>query len=144
MENGDLPEVLAIEQSSFPNPWRETTFRGEIQNDDISFPLVAVHATEKKIVGYIIYWKIKDEIMINNIAVHPDFRRLGVGESILRDAIERGRGEKVTFVSLEVRISNKPAQTLYAKLGFDLIGVRKNYYFNPDEDALVFGLNLMS
>jgi ribosomal-protein-alanine N-acetyltransferase len=144
MENGDLPEVLAIERSSFPNPWQETTFRGEIQNDDISFPLVAVDPAEKKIVGYIIYWKIRDEIMINNVAVHPDFRRMGVGESMLREAIERGRGEKVTFVSLEVRISNTSAQALYAKLGFGLIGVRKNYYSNPDEDALVLGLNLMS
>ena len=76
---------MAIERASFPNPWHETTFRGEIQNEGISFPLVASERTERRVVGYIIFWRIQDEIQINNIAVHPDFRGLGIGEAILRE-----------------------------------------------------------
>ena len=68
MTSGDLPEVMAIERTSFPNPWHEITFRGELQNTGVSFPLVAVERTKARILGYIIYWRIQDEIQINNIA----------------------------------------------------------------------------
>jgi ribosomal-protein-alanine N-acetyltransferase len=142
MTQKDLPEVLAIERASFPNPWHETTFEGEIQNEGISFPLVAVHRTDKKIIGYILFWKIKDEILINNIAVHRDFRRRGVAEAMLQDVLASAHREGVVFASLEVRSSNKPARIFYEKLGFRLIGIRKDYYSNPKEDALALGLNL--
>ncbi|MDP2915541.1 MAG: ribosomal protein S18-alanine N-acetyltransferase [Candidatus Aminicenantes bacterium] len=142
MTTGDLPEVMAIEQASFPNPWSEVTFRGEIQNDGISFPLVAVERAEKRVVGYIIYWKIQDEIQINNIAVHPDFRGLGVGKAMMRNILDAVRAQGAIFATLEVRISNKPARVLYEKLGFEIIGLRKDYYAHPAEDALVLGLNI--
>jgi ribosomal-protein-alanine N-acetyltransferase len=142
MTAGDLPEVMAIERVSFPNPWHETTFRGEIQNEGISFPLVAGERTEKRVVGYIIFWRIQDEIQINNIAVHPDFRGLGIGEAILREVLDNVRAEGAVFASLEVRVSNGPARALYEKFGFEIIGSRKDYYLNPAEDALVLGLNL--
>jgi len=142
MQTRDLPEVLAIEKVSFPNPWLEVTFRAEIQNDDISFPLVAVDRRDQKIIGYIIYWRILREIQINNIAVHPDFRRLRIGEGMLCDVIEAARKEGMTFVSLEVRPSNLGARKLYEKLGFKFLGIRKNYYAQPAEDALILGLDL--
>jgi ribosomal-protein-alanine N-acetyltransferase len=142
METRDLPDVLAMENISFPNPWHETTFRGEIQNDDLSYPLVVIHRTLDKVIGYIVYWKIREEVQINNIAVHPDFKRMGIGEAILRDVIEEARGEGAHYISLEVRPSNAAARRLYAKLGFEFIGIRRNYYSNPDEDAIVLGLSL--
>ena len=142
MQVRDIPEILAIEKVSFPNPWLEITFRAEIQNDDISFPFVAVHRSEKKIIGYIIYWRILREIQINNIAVHPDYRRLGVGEGMLCDVIEAAREEGMSFVSLEVRPSNLAARGLYEKLGFRFLGTRKNYYSQPAEDAFILGLEL--
>ena len=142
MTSGDLPEVMAVERASFPNPWHEVTFRGEIQNEGISFPLVAIEPTERRVVGYIIFWRIQDEIQINNIAVHPDFRGLGIGEEILREVLDKVRAEGAVFTSLEVRVSNGPARALYEKLGFEIIGSRKDYYVNPAEDALVLGLNL--
>lgn len=142
MTTGDLPEVMTIERASFPNPWSEVTFRGEIQNDGISFPLVAVERTEKRVVGYIIFWKIRDEIQINNIAVHPDFRGLGIAEAMIRNILDTVRPQGAVFVSLEVRVSNAPARALYEKLGFEIIGLRKDYYVNPAEDALVLGLKL--
>ena len=142
MKMGDLDEVMAIERLSFSHPWLETTFQGEIQNDGISFPLVAVHRVQKRIVGYVLYWKIRDDVQINNIAVHPDFRRFGMGEAMLRDVLLRTKCEGAVFVSLEVRVSNAAARALYEKFGFKPLAVRKNYYTYPDEDALVLSLDL--
>jgi len=142
MEAADLPSVMEIEAVSFPNPWQENTFRGEIQHRPISFPLVVVHSVLNRVIGYIVFWVIGEEAQINNIAVHPDFRRLGVGERVLRQVIGQFRSSGVTMVTLEVRPSNTGAQTLYRKLGFRMIGLRKGYYTNPPEDAFVLALHL--
>jgi ribosomal-protein-alanine N-acetyltransferase len=142
MEAGDLPAVIEIETRSFPNPWHESTFRGEIQHRPISFPLVIVHNDLNRVVGYIIFWVIGEEAQINNIAVHPDFRRLGIGERVLRQVIQQLRSSGAVMVTLEVRPSNIGAQTLYRKLGFRMIGIRKGYYTNPPEDAFVLALHL--
>ena len=142
MEAADLPSVMEIEAVSFPNPWHESTFRGEIQHRPISFPLVVEHGALNSVIGYIVFWVIGEEAQINNIAVHPDFRRLGVGERVLRQVIAQLRSSGVSMVTLEVRPSNTGAQTLYRKLGFRMIGLRKGYYTNPPEDAFVLALHL--
>jgi [ribosomal protein S18]-alanine N-acetyltransferase len=138
----DLPAVEAIERASFSNPWSEATFRGEIQNLDISFPMVIVHEPERAVVGYIMYWLVGDEAQINNVAVHPDFRGKGIAEAALKLVLKSLRDKEAVFVSLEVRKSNAPALTLYKKLGFTVLGTRKGYYTNPVEDAYVMGLAL--
>jgi [ribosomal protein S18]-alanine N-acetyltransferase len=142
MTKADIDEVMAIERLSFSNPWHATTFQGEIENDGISFPLVAVDRAAKRIAGYIMVWKIRDDVQINNVAVHPDFRRTGVAEGMLREVLDWARAAGGAFVSLEVRISNAGARALYEKLGFRLLAVRKDYYTQPVEDALVLGLDL--
>jgi len=142
MIRADISEVRAIEQLSFSNPWHDTTFLGEIENEGISFPLVAVDPAEKRILGYIMVWKIHDDVQINNIAVHPDLRRSGIGESMLRAVLAWAKAAGAAFVSLEVRISNTGAKALYEKLGFRQLAVRKSYYTQPEEDALVLGLSL--
>ena len=142
MEEGDIPFVYEIEKLSFPNPWHESTFKGEIQNRHISFPYVIVHSQEKKVIGYIIFWQVKDEVQINNIAIHPDFRRKGIGEAVMRKVLDLVRKEEAKFVFLEVRPSNAAAFSLYRKLGFKVLGIRKDYYSRPREDALVLGLRL--
>jgi len=142
MREEDLAEVRAIEALSFSNPWSDNTFRGEIQNTSISFPMVVVRRPGEEVVGYIIYWQIGDDAQVNNIAVHPDCRGLGLGESMMRYAIARARETGAVFMTLEVRQSNTPAVTLYRKLGFETMGVRKNYYTKPDEDAYVMALAL--
>jgi len=142
MEVGDLPFVTEIEARSFPNPWHESTFRGEIQHRPISFPLVIVHGALDRVIGYIVFWVIGEEAQINNIAVHPDFRRMGFAERVLRQVIAQLRSSGVAMVTLEVRPSNAGAQTLYRKLGFRMIGLRKGYYANPPEDAFVLALHL--
>jgi ribosomal-protein-alanine N-acetyltransferase len=138
----DIPEVLAIERVSFPNPWPEATFRGEIQNEGISSPLVAVETETRRVIGYIIYWKIVDEVQVTNVAVHPEFRRRRVAEEMFLEVMEDLRRLGARFITLEVRMSNAAAQALYGKLGFKMWNIRKGYYFNPDEDGLVLGLML--
>jgi ribosomal-protein-alanine N-acetyltransferase len=154
MREEDLPAVRAIEALSFPNPWSDATFRGEIQNTSISFPMVVVRrpgdpvvtdnpvVADEEVVAYIIYWQIRDDVQVNNIAVHPDCRGLGLGEAMMRYAIAMVRESGATFMTLEVRQSNASALTLYKKLGFEVMGTRKNYYTKPDEDAFVMALEL--
>lgn len=142
MKETDIPAVHVIEGLSFNNPWSDATFRGEVQNKGISFPVVIVHEPDQRVAGYIIYWHIRDEVQINNIALHPDFRGLGIGEAVLKVILKEVRGKGATFVTMEVRPSNTPAVSLYRKLGFKVLGTRKGYYSNPVEDACVMGLAL--
>ena len=138
----DLPAVLEIEAMSFSNPWSDATFRGEIQNKGISFPMVIVHPADGRVAGYIIYWHIRDEVQINNVAVHPDFRGEGIGKASMRLVLKEVREKGAVFVTLEVRASNTVATHLYEKLGFKVLGTRRGYYTNPVEDAYVLGLVL--
>lgn len=142
MTESDLPAVRAIEVLSFTNPWSDNTFRGEIQNASVSYPLVVVHRPGNEVVGYIIFWHIREDVQINNVAVRPDFRGKGIGEALVCHIIEKVRKNGATFVTLEVRPSNAAAVALYKKLGFEILGTRKNYYTNPDEDAYMMGLVL--
>jgi ribosomal-protein-alanine N-acetyltransferase len=142
MREDDLPAVRAIEGLSFSNPWSDNTFRGEIQNMPVSSPLVVVRRPGEEVVGYIVYWQIRDDVQVNNIAVHPECRGLGLGEAMMRFAIAKVRAAGAEFMTLEVRQSNAAAVALYKKLGFEVLGTRKNYYTKPDEDAYVLGLVL--
>jgi ribosomal-protein-alanine N-acetyltransferase len=151
MKEEDLPAVRVIEALSFSNPWSDNTFRGEIQNTSVSFPMVTVRrpghpvgaaVAVEEVVAYIIYWQIGDDVQVNNVAVHPDCRGLGLGEALMRYAIAKVREAGATFMTLEVRPSNAPALALYKKLGFEIMGTRKNYYTKPDEDAYVMALDL--
>ena len=142
MIEADIPVVHVIEELSFSNPWSDSTFYGEVQNKGISFPLVIVHEPDRRVAGYIIYWHIRDEVQITNIALHPDYRGLGIGEAALTLILKEVHENGATFVTLEVRPSNTPAVSLYKKLGFKVLGTRKGYYSNPVEDAYVMGLAL--
>ncbi len=142
MKDSDLPAVRDIEDLSFSNPWSDATFRGELQNKGISFPLVIVRQDNGCVAGYIIYWHVRDEVQINNVAVHPDLRGKGICEAALKLVLKEVRGKGAVFVSLEVRASNTAAIRLYEKLEFKVLGTRKGYYTNPVEDAYVMGLVL--
>ncbi|MGZ5424280.1 MAG: ribosomal protein S18-alanine N-acetyltransferase [Candidatus Aminicenantales bacterium] len=142
MREEDLPAVRAIETLSFSNPWSDNTFRGEIQNTSISFPMVVVRRPGEEVLAYVIFWQIRDDVQVNNVAVHPDCRGRGLGEAMIRYVIAKSREAGATFMTLEVRQSNTPALTLYKKLGFEVMGTRKSYYTKPDEDADVMALVL--
>ena len=142
MVEDDLDFVLEIEHLSFPHPWRRTTFIGELDNYPISIPFGIICRQNDRLIGYIILWFIQEEVQISNFALHPDFRKRGVGEAVLRDILDKITKEGAEEIFLEVRPSNSAARSLYEKLGFQILGKRKDYYQSPVEDALIMGKNL--
>jgi [ribosomal protein S18]-alanine N-acetyltransferase len=140
MRVDDLPAVLSIETVSFPNPWNRIAFIGEIQNTGISFPLVVSTEGDRRIIGYAVYWKIADDVQINNIAVHPEFRGRSLGDRLLAHILETVKAQGARVVALEVRPSNTSAISLYRKYGFTVVGKRRGYYSRPPEDADVMML----
>lgn len=139
---GDLDRVLEIEHLCYSNPWRPSSFIGEMENPPFSRPFVIFVEPQKIPIGYVIYWKIKEEIQISNIALHPDFQGLGIGETVMRRILDMCQKEGGEYVILEVRPSNSAARMLYKKLDFQVMGVRRGYYQNPPEDAILMGRTL--
>lgn len=137
MEERDLRFVARIERLSFTHPWPESSFRGEVQNRHISYPSVIIHRPDDRLIGYVIFWCLAEEAQISNFALHPDYRGMGVGENILRLTLRSIQNMGARHVVLEVRPSNTAARTLYRKLQFIPLGLRKGYYRDPEEDALV-------
>ncbi|MBE6071275.1 MAG: ribosomal-protein-alanine N-acetyltransferase [Clostridium butyricum] len=135
MEEKHIDEVVNISNLSFNNPWSKESYLQELKNPVAKY---FVATTDGTVVGFIGAWIVLDEAHITNVAVHPDFRRLKVG-SILLDSLLTTFSNDFECISydLEVRISNTPAQKLYSKYGFKEIGVRKEYYRDNKEDALL-------
>jgi len=144
MQEVDLVEVVAIEESSGLNRWGYDAYRRELLKNDNSVMLVARNlAPGPSIVGFFAGWTVEDELHVNNIAAHTKFRRMGIGRSLLTAGIEEGYSRAVSFVLLEVRASNEAAQSLYRKMGFTLVGRRRDYYRFPTEDAFVMKLEIV-
>ena len=142
-EEGDLEEMMAIERDAFPSPWSERIFRNERSNP-IARILVGRLDSQpcKPVAGYVVYWRVADEMQLHNIAVRKDQRRKRVACLLLREALRASRAEGARWVTLEVRRSNLPAQSLYEKFGFLVKGVRPGYYSDTGEDALILWAEL--
>lgn len=134
MEKGDISQIMAIENVSFPTPWAEHAFLSELKNRYAVY-FVALH--EGRVVGYAGMWLFSGEAHITTVGVHPDFRRRGLGEMFVNKLINHARSQGASTMVLEVRPSNTSARRLYKKMGFRQIGCRKNYYLETHEDALV-------
>ena len=132
----DIEDVLVIEDASFTNPWSREMYLSELQNTGVSFLFLARDPTGHAI-GFCSFWRVLDELHINNLAVLPEFRRAGVGSALLTRALEEGLARGARRATLEVRRSNAAARQLYERFGFTVAGVREDYYTHPDEDALV-------
>ncbi len=135
MQLADIPRVLEIERQSFPTPWPHDAYVHELKENRLAAYLVARVATE--IVGYAGMWIIMDEAHITTIAVDPPRRGQHIGERLLVSLIEAALQKRARWMTLEVRKSNATAQALYKKYGFREIGVRKGYYSDNREDAIV-------
>jgi len=140
MRPADLDEVLAMERRIFHDPWSKDSFASEITGDTIHWPEVARYAG--KLIGYVVVWFVLDEAHIANLAVDPSWRRQGLGTRFINKVIEEGRGRGTRRIDLEVRVSNQEAIGLYIHLGFRPVGVRKGYYADNREDALLMRLSL--
>ncbi|MEW6447133.1 MAG: ribosomal protein S18-alanine N-acetyltransferase [Bacillota bacterium] len=133
-----LDQVVAIENVSFPVPWKRDTFLFEILLNELADYIVALK--NGQVVGYGGMWLILDEAHVTNIAVHPVFRGRGVGKRILQELIRRAAGRGVKHMTLEVRPSNHVACRLYKEFGFVEKGVRRRYYQDNNEDAIIMWL----
>ena len=132
----EIDAILAIEEASFTNPWTREMYLAELDHAGVAFFYVARDAG-RRIVGFCSFWRVLDELHINNLAVSPEFRRQGVASALLARVIEVGAGMGSRRATLEVRSSNDVARRLYGGFGFVVAGVRRGYYTNPVEDALV-------
>lgn len=147
MTLGDVPTVAELEVMCFTAPWSADTYRNELLHNRFSKYWVLRPDGDAPngcppILAYGGYWLMGDEVHIVTLATHPAYRRRGLSEHLLLQMIDRCRGEGARMVTLEVRASNRPAQQLYTKLGFVEAGVRRGYYQDNGEDALLMTLFL--
>ncbi len=134
----DLPAVLAIEQVSSPSPWQGELFLSELSKP---YARVLVAELQGQVIGYLCCWFVADEVQILNLAVHPRYRRHGVGRTLLQAVCNEARRAGARCVSLEVRKSNIPARALYQRFLFRQVVVRPRYYADG-EDALLLECDL--
>src|SRR5258706_6200119 len=141
MRERDLIDVVEIEETSGLNRWGYDAYRRELFTNPNSIMIAARNLVPGPgVIGFFAGWIVEDELHVNNVASHREYRRIGVGRSLMEAAIDEGGRRGVAFVILEVRASNEGAQLLYRDLGFSIVGRRREYYRLPTEDALVMKL----
>jgi len=134
-EEKDIKPMAEMDILCFSAPWSEASFENEIKENHLAFYIVAEIGGQ--MVGYAGLWCIVDEGHITNVAVHPDFRRKGIGEALVSVLLSHTIQNGVTSHTLEVRESNIAAISLYTRFGFQPAGLRKNYYEDNGEDAII-------
>ncbi len=134
-----LPEhidgVMVVENLSFSIPWSRDSFMDEVTIN--TFARYFCAKSNETVIGYAGMWKVFDEGHITNIAVHPEFRNTGIGSLLMEHLIQAAKGEDITSMTLEVRKGNSAAIRLYEKYNFSVQGVRRGYYADNREDALI-------
>ena len=135
MRPSHIDQVVEIEKSSFPTPWSRQAFTYEVLNNSFARYIVALQG--EKVLGYSGMWIILDEAHITNVAVHPAFRRQGIGRALMMEIMRSAFMAGVSRIMLEVRPSNNAARRLYTSLGFYEQGRRRRYYTDTGEDAII-------
>ena len=134
MTSVHVAQVAELEKRCFTDPWSEKSVASELEND-LACWLVALDG--ETVAGYVGSQTVLGETDMMNIAVHPDYRRKGIAQALVNALVDTLKSQGSRCLTLEVRASNEPAQKLYEKLGFSLIGKRPKYYHNPKEDAYI-------
>ncbi len=144
MTVADIPAVLVVDRASFPTPTTEQLFRNELTDNQLAHYQVLARATEdgEEIIGFAGFWLIAGEIHVSTIAVAPAERGRGRGEWLLLNLLLLACALDPLLVTLEVRRSNTTAQALYAKYRFEEVGLRRRYYRDTGEDALLMTVDL--
>ena len=130
----NVPEIAALEKQCFTLPWSEKSFRDEMANKLAIYHVAKDNGT---CVGYAGFWNVSGEGDVTNVAVLPEYRRRGVGSSLVAEMVKTAENLKLELLTLEVRKSNVAAQKLYEKFGFEILGERKRYYSDNGEDAYI-------
>lgn len=132
---GDIPEIEEIERQCFSMPWTEAQLASQLRGDRHEF--LTAKAPDGTVCGYVGMMYVLDEGYISNVAVSPVCRRQGIADMLIGELLDRAARLGLSFVTLEVRESNAPAIALYSKHGFKPVGMRKNYYEKPRENAIL-------
>ena len=130
-----IPQIEQLERQCFSMPWTAELLRSQMK--DAQHEFIAALSPDGTVLGYVGMMYVLDEGYISNVAVDPDYRRQGIADALIDCLVERCRMHGLSFVTLEVRAGNEPAIALYRKHGFDPVGLRKNYYDRPKEDAVL-------
>ena len=130
-----IAEINELEKLCFSLPWSRQALISQLPDDMHMF--IAAIGDDGKVLGYVGMMYVLDEGYITNVAVSPEHRRLGIADALINALIDRANEKDLSFVTLEVRKSNVPAIELYIKNGFSEVGLRKNYYTKPTEDAIL-------
>ena len=138
----DVPDVHRIEAQSFPMPWPDYAFRQELQTNRLAHYLVVRSGNET--VAYGGLWMLVDEAHITTFAVLPEWRRRGIGGRLMVALMDLALRQKARVMTLEVRLSNRPARALYGSFGFKPVGVRPRYYSDNGEDALIMTTDVLT
>ena len=135
MTSDHIEQVVKLEEVTFHIPWTRADFERELNENKMAIYFVAV--IDEKVVGYAGLWHVVTEGHITNIAILEDYRRMGIGAAFIEKIIQTAKENEMIGITLEVRISNIPAQKLYTKYGFKPEGFRKKYYQDTGEDAVI-------
>ncbi len=142
MEAHHIDKVVAIEKELFSMPWSRASFLYEVSDRQRSYAIVAI--LDGKVIGYAVGWFVSEELHVGNIAVTRSEQGKGYGKALLENLLAEADRRGVRIVTLEVRISNARAINLYRRYGFKGVAIRKNYYVDNAEDALVMILETRS
>ena len=137
---GDLAAVAVIENLSFGDPWSLPALLSELEPDPMRLALAA--EADGEFVGFLMAWLVTDQLHVLNIAADPHWRRQGIGTALLREAARRGRALGLVEATLEVRRGNVAGRAFYQRHGFHETGVRKRYYADNGEDAIILDCDL--
>lgn len=140
MVEADVDGVLAIEEQSFTTPWSREAFESEMTENDLAHYLVVTYG--KRLIAYAGAWLILDEAHVTNVAVLPKYRGQGIGKLLLTALTTYLKAKGADRMTLEVRKSNEVAKKLYKQFGFKAKGLRKQYYSDTHEDAIIMWVDL--
>ena len=134
MTKNDIDGVYEVEENCFVDTWSKDAFNKELKTDLARYLVAEI---DNKIVGYVGIWFVVDEGHITNVAVHSDYRGRKIGDKLVSELVELCKKADLSAMTLEVRASNTVAQNLYRKYGFKMGGIRKEYYSDNKEDAII-------
>lgn len=137
MKTQDIKNVVELDKKSLPESWSEENYKKSLENPNYN---ILVAKFSDKIVGFMSMYHALDEGYICNIAVDKSHRMCGIGTSLINETITYSKNQNLKFLTLEVRESNTGAIKFYEKLGFTKLGIRKNFYSNPNENAVIMTL----
>ncbi len=134
LRSENIDSLYALECMSFAVPWTLKAFTDDLSNENACYTLLCEGET---VIGYCAFWQAADVADITNVAVHPDYRRRGLGKRLIEEAVRKAEQRGIKQLFLEVRVSNKAARALYIACGFTEVGLREKYYADNNEDALI-------